>query len=86
MMKHWRQRPSHPFTSVPWPWLLRACFLLGFGNLPQSHATRTTAVTAAHILMNGTERCWLHMGAAATAPIILDRAQFGLEREHQLDF
>lgn len=43
-------------------------------------------MTAARILMNGIERSWLHMEAAATAPIILDQAQFGLEREHQLDF
>lgn len=66
--------------------VLRACFLLGFGTCQQSQATRTAAMTAAHILMNGIERRWLHMGAAATAPIILDQAQFGLDREHQLDF
>lgn len=39
MMKHWRQPIMPLFASVPsetfvWQWLLRACFLLGFGTLP----------------------------------------------------
>lgn len=77
-----------PIHIVPWPWLLRACFLLGFGfgNLPTkpSHKDRChDCCTHPH---EWNRRRWLHMGVAAAAPIILDQAQFGLDREHQLDF